>query len=167
MGYPRTKFNERDYSTSDSYPDVARHQQIPKLAKVKLYYIHTMLIVPLSNVFGMPHVNSAFRSPQLNAAVGSKSRQHMAGEAVDIQWPDDNGRVLRAFKFIEDEMFHQTGWCYLNIDMEEKRFKQIHWALPLSPDATPRKNPEKFWSYYNRGFHKSLPMEVHEWENTS
>ena len=44
------------------------------------------VLEPIREHFGPVKVNSAYRSPKVNAAVGSKpSSQHMKGEAADIE----------------------------------------------------------------------------------
>lgn len=53
------------------------------------------VLEPIRAHFGPVHVNSGYRSPKVNAAVGSKpSSQHMAGEAADIEvGPVTNARL--------------------------------------------------------------------------
>jgi len=167
MAYPKVKFDYRDYSCSEAYPELALIQQseMTDVIRWRLFYIHTMLILPLMEwAEEMPFLTSAFRNPQLNEAVGSRSRQHMRGEAVDILWKADNVRVFKAFKFIEEEMKHQTGWCALYIDLENECFDQIHWALPLGHDMEPRKNPRRFWYRFGGKFHTVPPVEIYNWK---
>jgi len=164
MGYPKKKFDPRDYVVSDTYPKLAAQIKLPEVAEAKLFYIHTMLILPLADKFeSMPYVTSAYRNLALNTAVGSTSRQHREGEAVDFEWPMYNGFVVEAMNFIADEMYHQTGWCYLWLDVAGERFKHIHWALPLGPDRPARKNPKKFWYKYEGGFHDGMPIDAYKW----
>ena len=48
----------------------------------------TTMLEPIRAKFGAVKVNSAFRGPALNAAVnGSKSSQHLSGQAADIVVP--------------------------------------------------------------------------------
>lgn len=48
----------------------------------------TTVLEPIRAKFGAVKVNSAFRGPALNAAVnGSKSSQHLSGQAADIVVP--------------------------------------------------------------------------------
>jgi len=166
MGYPRVKYDYKDYSVSEQFPEIAQAQvgEMTDLIRWRLFYIHTMLILPMMQWAGeMPWVESGFRDLQLNSAIGSRSRQHVRGEAVDFFWKDDNNKVFHAFQYIQQAMEHQTGWCALYIDLEHKNFDQIHWALPLGFDMKPRKNPEKFWYRSNGGFHKQPPVEVWDW----
>ncbi len=167
MGYPKVKFDHRDYSVSESFPELAKAQlsEMTDVIRWRLFYVHTMTVLTLMEwAEEMPWLSSAFRNPQLNAAVGSSSHQHRRGEAVDIFWKNDNAKVFHAFNFIKEEMAHQTGWCALYIDMENGCFDQIHWALPLGFDMEPRRNPKKFWYRYSGGFHATPPVDIYQWE---
>ena len=55
-------------------------------AAVRLTTLVTHVLDPLREMYGKPiTVNSGYRCPQLNAAVGgAKTSQHMRGEAADI-----------------------------------------------------------------------------------
>ena len=68
--------------------------------------------------FGKPiRISSGYRSPALNKAVGgSKSSQHVTGEALDIQGTNDltNADI---FYYIKDNLnFDQLIWEYGNDD---------------------------------------------------
>lgn len=67
---------------------------------------------PLREWYGKPiTVNSGYRCPELNAAVkGSKTSQHMAGEAADIDTGDRQQNKL-LFEYIKKNMpFDQLIW---------------------------------------------------------
>lgn len=64
---------------------------------------------PLREAMGFPiRVNSGYRSPQVNRAVGgSPSSQHIRGEAADITCRDN----ARAFRYIKEHLdFDQLIW---------------------------------------------------------
>lgn len=66
--------------------------------RAALAYLARTILEPLRAHFGKPVViNSGFRSPEVNAAVGSKpTSQHTKGEAADIEIPGvPHGEVLR------------------------------------------------------------------------
>ena len=49
------------------------------------------VLQPIRDRFGIVTINSGYRSPELNTAIGgSKSSQHMRGEAADIEVAADN-----------------------------------------------------------------------------
>jgi hypothetical protein len=76
-------------------------------------------------------VNSAFRSKQVNDAVGSKdSSQHRIGCAVDIRVPQlTPNDVVKAVI--------ASGLPFDQIIREFDRW--IHLSIPNTPDAKPRK----------------------------
>ena len=50
--------------------------------------LFTNVVQPVRDNFGVTVINSGYRGPQLNEAVGGSSRsQHCKGEAVDIECP--------------------------------------------------------------------------------
>lgn len=61
-----------------------------------------MVLQPLRNAFGPIHINSGYRSPELNEAVhGVGMSQHLKGEAADIHLPSrEMGR--KYYQFIRD-----------------------------------------------------------------
>lgn len=70
------------------------------------------VLEPLRQHFGVPvAISSGYRCPQLNKAVGgTKSSQHLTGEAADIRLPDEEtGR--RWFVWMMDNLhFDQLIW---------------------------------------------------------
>ena len=63
----------------DNTPSEAAKQKLQKLA--------TEVLQPIRDSWGLPiRITSGYRSPKLNAAIkGSKTSQHVLGEAVDIK----------------------------------------------------------------------------------
>lgn len=68
------------------------------------------------------HINSWYRSPEVNEAVGSKdSSQHIKGEAVDFVCPDFGTPVAIAKKLIElkdlirfDQLIMEGTWIHIS-----------------------------------------------------
>jgi len=74
-----------------------------------LRHLAENLLQPLREGIGLPiHVNSGFRSHQLNELIGgAASSQHMKGEAADLTC-DDNTRL---FSYVRDNLeFDQLIW---------------------------------------------------------
>ena len=74
---------------------------------------------PVRLHFGVPiFVSSAYRSPQLNKAIGgSSTSQHMHGEAFDIDMDGRSTKVTNAdiFHYIKDNLeFDQLIWEFGN-----------------------------------------------------
>ena len=61
------------------------------------------LLDPIREAWGKPlHVNSGYRCPALNKAVGGKpTSQHLKGEAVDIT-TGSKGENMKLFEMIKD-----------------------------------------------------------------
>jgi uncharacterized protein YcbK (DUF882 family) len=66
------------------------------------------ILQPIRDKFGVVIVNSGYRSPQLNTAIGgSKTSDHVLGLAADIEVPDLSNYML-------------AKWCEQNL-----KFKQL------------------------------------------
>lgn len=76
----------------------------PPAVVAKLRLLCDELLEPVRRKFGLVTINSGYRSPRLNAAVGSASTsQHLLGEAADFEVPGvANGTV--------------AAWCRDNLD---------------------------------------------------
>lgn len=70
-------------TTSTGLPNV------PTLpAVLNLKRLAVTLLEPIREVFGPTTVNSAYRSPAVNAAVdGAANSDHLSGNAADLEWP--------------------------------------------------------------------------------
>jgi hypothetical protein len=113
-----------DHREYDNTPNDAELENIKRLAE---------FLEDLKTVLGDKPimVNSAFRSKQVNDAVGSKdSSQHRIGCAADIRvpqmTPDDVVRIIIS-----------AGLPYDQVIREFDRW--THVSIPNTPDAKPRK----------------------------
>lgn len=99
----------------------------------QLHYLTLLcenVLQPLRNKYGKPiHISSAFRSLLVNKAVkGSKTSQHMKGQAADI----DNGREenIKLFNILKTMEFDQLineydfNWVHVSFNPNSNR-KQI------------------------------------------
>ena len=85
------------------------------------------------SVLGKPlHINSAFRSEQVNTAVGSKNTsQHRLGCAAD----------LRVSGMTPDEVLQAIIRAELQFDQIIREFDRwTHISIPNTADAKPRRN---------------------------
>jgi hypothetical protein len=87
----------------------------------------TTLLQPVRDHFGVVKVHSCFRGPAVNSAVGgSKSSQHMSGQAVDFSVP---GKTLEeVFAWIVKESKLQFGQAILE-GREPGKPTWIHLSL--------------------------------------
>jgi hypothetical protein len=91
------------------------------------------VVQPVRDQFGVTVINSGYRGPELNEAVGGSSNsQHCKGEAVDIECPGTANYELA--KWIEDNLdFDQlilefytpgipdSGWVHVSYKSEGNR----------------------------------------------
>lgn len=82
--------------------------------------VRTVLDVPI-------HVSSGYRCPKLNAAIrGSKTSQHMKGEAVDFKAPDFGSpldichAILAAGSFVDFDQLICEGGRWVHVSFSEK-----------------------------------------------
>ena len=105
--------------------DTARNSGIdntpPPGVKVKLETLIVRLLDPVREAWGKPiRVNSGFRSPVLNRAVGgAASSQHVAGEAADITAgsPEENRKLFELIKdgFGFDQLIDEQDYRCLHV----------------------------------------------------
>ena len=102
----------------DNTPDAAKRQKLQTLIE--------QLLDPIRAAWGAPiAVNSGYRSPALNRAVGGVSTsQHLRGEAADISVgsPADNKRLFdkitemqAAGKIAFDQLIDESGYKWIHI----------------------------------------------------
>jgi hypothetical protein len=101
------------------------------LAKAKILFEN--VVQPVRDHFGVTVINSGYRGPALNEAVGGSSKsQHCKGEAVDIECPGTPNYDV--CKWIEDNLdFDQlilefytpgipdSGWVHVSYKAEGNR----------------------------------------------
>jgi len=113
-----------DHRQYDNTPNDAELENLKRLAEF-LEDVKTVL-------GGRPiMVNSAFRSKQVNDAVGSRdSSQHRIGTAVDIRVPE----------LTPDQVVKAVIASSLPYDQVIREFDRwTHLSIPNTPDAKPRK----------------------------
>lgn len=102
----------------DNTPDAAKRQKLQTLIE--------QLLDPIRAVWRNPiTVNSGYRSPKLNAAVGGVSTsQHLRGEAADIsvRTPAENKRLFDKIVELQkdgriafDQLIDESGYKWIHI----------------------------------------------------
>lgn len=85
------------------------------------------ILQPLRDALGKPvTVNSAYRSPQVNAKVGGvPTSQHSRGEAADIRVagldPLELARVIRDLKLPYDQLIREPTWVHVSYGPRHRR----------------------------------------------
>jgi putative chitinase len=113
-----------DHREYDNTPNDAELENLKRLAEFLEEVKQTLGGRPIM-------VNSAFRSKQVNDAVGSKdSSQHRIGCAVDIRVPE----------LTPDQVVRAVIASDLKYDQVIREFDRwTHLSIPNIPDAKPRK----------------------------
>ena len=104
-------YKEATYSRTATRLDIDNKPNVEQLKNMKL--IAEEVFEPLRMWVGGPiKINSFFRSPKLNTAIGGSSKsQHCHGQAIDLD--DTFGRATNAemFNFIKEHLnFDQMIW---------------------------------------------------------
>lgn len=103
----------------------------PKSARVALEKLVANVLDPLREAYGQPiYVNSGYRCPALNAAVGGvNGSQHLLGEAADVTTGSRDGnirlwRLLRKLRLPVDQAINEKGYAWIHISHSAKNRRQ-------------------------------------------
>ena len=104
-------YKEAVYSRTAQRRDIYNHPENDQADNMRL--IAEQVFEPLRSWVGGPiKINSFFRSPELNTAIGGSTKsQHCQGQAIDLD--DTFGRATNAemYKFIKENLdFDQMIW---------------------------------------------------------
>ena len=102
----------------------------PPAVLVKLTALANKLLDPVRELWGAPiTVNSGYRCPQLNAAVGgAASSQHLKGEAADITTGTVTGNKLLFDKIVAAQKRGEIAFDQL---IDERNYTWLHlsWSI--------------------------------------
>ena len=102
--------------------------------RAQLTKLATDLLEPIRAKFGPVKINSAFRGKSVNDAVGgSKTSQHMRGEAADIVAPAVSVEELHRWICAESGL--AFGQCILEKSAPSKPFSWVHVSLGTKREA--------------------------------
>ena len=102
--------------------------------RAQLTALATNLLEPIRAKFGPIKVNSAFRGKSVNDAVGgSKTSQHMRGEAADIVAPTVSVEELHRWICAESGL--AFGQCILEKSSPDRPFTWVHVSLGTKREA--------------------------------
>lgn len=108
--------------TNVNAPNVPRQVEVDRL---RLLAVH--ILQPLRDHLGKPIiVNSAYRSPQVNAKVGGvATSQHSLGEAADIYVKDMSplalARMIRDLNLPYDQLIREPTWVHVSYGPRHRR----------------------------------------------
>lgn len=113
------------YATRNNIKNIPSPEVITALTDVCI-----LILEPLRKAIGKPiRVNSGYRSPVLNKAIGgSKSSQHCLGQAVDIVVPgmliEDLFQKIIALNLPFDQLIQEFGqWIHISYRANGRRQK--------------------------------------------
>ena len=138
MIYPKKKIEEMQISEHFSMDefcisDTAKRLGIANLpdqqASESLVYLVRNLLEPLRRAYGKPlHINSGYRCPALNRAVGGvSSSQHLKGEAADISCDDPVAllQLLRQTELVFDQAILYPTFLHVSLRRQNNRQRII------------------------------------------
>ena len=117
-------FRLSEFTRSDTAKRLGIENECSSVEQVlNLAYLCHMVLQPLRDKFGPIRINSGYRCPELNDAVGGvKNSQHMRGEAADIHLPSVE-KGLEYLSFLKtlptvDELIWErkgnVGWIHVS-----------------------------------------------------
>jgi len=129
---------------NDVAPDSPQFHNLERLCRAVLQ--------PLREQWGAVHINSGYRCPKLNRAIGgARTSQHTLGLAADIVMPGGAtplevcGRLI-AMQFPFDQLIHEFGaWCHVSVAAEG--------ATPRSQVLTASRDAATGKTVYTPGLH--------------
>ena len=111
---------------STELQQINRHEA--EQCRAALTALATTLLEPIRAKFGPIKINSAFRGASVNAKVGgSKTSQHLRGEAADIVAPSVTVEELH--RWIVTESGLPYGQCILEKTAPARPFSWVHVSL--------------------------------------
>ena len=111
---------------STELQQINRHEA--EQCRAALTALATTILEPIRAKFGPLKVNSAFRGPSVNAKVGgSKTSQHLRGEAADIV--ASSVTVEELHRWIVTESGLPYGQCILERTAPARPYSWVHVSL--------------------------------------
>lgn len=125
-------FTIQELTRSDTAEEHGIDNTPTKEAKENLVALVDNVLDPLREMYGKPIiVNSGYRCPQLNAAVGgAKNSQHMRGEAADITAgsKEENKKLFELIRerLPFDQLLNESdySWVHVSYVSPERNRKQ-------------------------------------------
>lgn len=115
-------FKLEEFTKSDTARRMGIDNTPPPDAVARLQRLVDCVLDPLREAYGRPiYVNSGYRCPALNRAVGGVAHsQHLTGEAADITGGNcrENRRLyelLRQLRLPVDQVINEQGYTWLHV----------------------------------------------------
>lgn len=118
--------------TDTGLPNVPNKRHIVNMAMLA-----TMLLQPVRDLYGKPmHINSGFRSPGVNKAVGgSNTSDHMQGRAADVRVsePRQLFNLVRTSGLSFDQLILYPTFVHMSFRSPSENRKQVLYAKGVRP----------------------------------
>lgn len=132
-------FSYKEFQRSATAERLKIDNRIPEAAQANITALVDNVLDPLRQAWGKPlTVTSGYRCPALNKAVGgSRTSQHMTGQAADISTGNivDNARLFHLIidsKLPFDQLIFEKGdinigpaWVHVSYRVDDKNRRQI------------------------------------------
>lgn len=119
-------------ATDTGLPNVPSKRHI-----VNMVMLATMLLQPVRDLYGNPmHINSGFRSPEVNKAVkGSSTSDHMLGRAADVRTPNPRQlfNLVRNSGLSFDQLILYPTFVHMSFRSPSENRKQVLYAKGVKP----------------------------------
>jgi zinc D-Ala-D-Ala carboxypeptidase len=132
-------FTLDEFTTSATAARLGLSNNPPVAAVERMKRLCQHVLEPIRAKFGPVRINSGYRSPGLNKAVGGAAKsQHVTGEAADIECAAVSNYELAAW--IRDNLPHDqiileaytpgkphSGWVHVSLAKENNRHECLTW----------------------------------------
>ena len=109
-------FTLEELIRSDRHPDIDNIPLPEERSNLIALTVH--VLQPLRDIYGKPmHVNSGYRSPALNRAVGGvPTSQHVKGQAADIRCDEPMKllQLMRENNIVFDQCGIYSNFCHIS-----------------------------------------------------
>ena len=125
-------FSMEEFVRSETADRLGLQNEPDGRARLSIVNLCSKVLQPLRNALGEPiRIDSGYRSPALNAAVGGvATSQHMKGEAADLSWRGKAGDLLELLEenripFDQAILYRKRNFLHVSLKMEGKQREQI------------------------------------------
>ena len=125
-------FTLEEFTRSETAEKLGIRNEPDSRAKLAIVNLCAKLLQPLRDIYGKPiHINSGYRCPELNKAVGGVSTsQHQRGEASDLSI---DGKARELLELIEENhlpfdqaiLYRKQNFLHVSLKVEGEQREQI------------------------------------------
>lgn len=124
-------FSFQEFERSETATRYAIDNSMPEAAKANVAVLVDWVLDPLREAWGRPiYVNSGYRCPELNKAVGgSKTSHHMRGMAADISTGNyvDNAKLFQLIQTLKlpfTQLIDESNFAWVHVSLDPANIKR-------------------------------------------